>query len=315
MTNKEIIYVNGCSFTGGTDIADELYEQYPGHISLDYAINTTGHPEAFDRSRQYFNWKQTLVANDPDGHILEEEKKLRWSNVLSNILGIDVINNSCAGTDNQSMIIRTCNDIAKLQRQGHVIKKIIIQFTCRTRFSYVRSWDSNSWDINKSYIYAIDKRNKEKITLDDEFYMRYINHGLIDGDYINPYENIFLKSYNPCILYEKQSEGSQFLNYLLQLKIYKNAIMGSTGIEPIFVDSWFLKLFGCQIVENDVRLYNSSIDSKSIIDRTIAELFPEGFSSMIDICLRDDLVMTPGYHFNSTVHKKFAEHLSERYFK
>jgi len=309
MTNKEIVYVNGCSFTAGTDIADDSHEQYPGHISVNYALKTTGLQESYDLARQYFNWKNSLDI-DTVRSLIYREQQLRWTSILSNILNVDIINNSCSGTDNQSMIIRTCNDIAKLQAQGHVIKKIIIQFTCRTRFSYVRSWDTS-----ENVIYDIDIKSKEKITLDDKFYMRYINHGMVDGTYIDPYENIFLKSYNPLILYEEQPEGSQFLNYLLQLKIYKNAIMGSTGIEPIFIDSWFLKLFGCQRVENDVRLYNSSLHDESVINRTIAEVFPEGFSSMIDVCNRDDLVMTPGYHFNSAVHKKFAEHLSERYFK
>ncbi len=315
--DKNIIYVNGCSFTRGIDIGDYILEGYPDEISFNDYMTLTDSGTPVERMLAYNQWRndqyEKMVLGNPGlnyaGLSNRRMREVRYSSILENLLGIPVINNAAPGNDNHSIYLRTCNDVYNLKKQGYLIKKIIFQFTCRTRHSYIKEiTDADSRLIHLEY-------NK----LDDEFFCRSINYASMNlsyDSYTNA-ERYFVEKDTVSVLEMDMQLKTRWLNHFSKLKMYKDAIHGETGIEPIMVDSIFteveLERAKMHNLENNFDfLYNP--DQDTYIGRTVMSLFPQGMDSMAKMMSKYEKSITAGLHFNKEVHERFAKHLAEKYF-
>lgn len=316
---SEVIYVNGCSFTHGEDIADYILDGYPDELSFNDVRHCINHNLAGDKVSDYLNWRQPKYAEFVPGHdglnfagkVTRLRKQINWSAILADITNTTIINKSAPGCDNYSIYLRTCNDIYNLKNQGIDVKTAIIQFTCRTRHAYIKEFRWNSYDIYRS-----DYLDNNK--LDDEFFVRSLNHGSVVLDNYSVAEKLFLSTDNYQALELDMWVRSRLLNYLSTINMYKNAIQGALGIEVIMVDSLFFEMEHASTTEgNSCIEHNLDIDNpdpETFLGRTILSLFPKGFDSMARMMDRDYKAFTPGFHFNKEVHEKFAKHLAKKYF-
>lgn len=319
---KDVIYVNGCSFTHGEDIADYILDGY-ADIAPELTFNEVKHcfnnDLAVGKVTDYLNWRQPKYAElVPDkgglnfaGAVTRLREKINWSALLADITDTTVINKSSPGCSNYSIYLRTCNDIYNLKKQGIDVKKAIIQFTCRTRHAYIKEI---RWDSYNIYRPALIDNNK----LDDAFFVRSLNHGSSMYDNYSVAEKLFLDTDNYMAMEVDMWVNARLLNYLSTLNMYKNAIQGALGIEVIFVDSLFFEMEsttameGNEHVEQNIDIDNP--DPDTYLGRTILSLFPSGFDSMGRMMDRDQKAFTPGFHFTKEVHEKFAKHLAKKYF-
>ena len=301
----DIVYVNGDSFAAGADLGDYLLPDYPEQWTLDDLINKYDP----DIGSRYVSWRSKFY--DPRSELYNQNAinaqfKLRWSNVLSTIVNKNVINNSYAGADNYSIIVRSCNDIQQLLEEGHTVTHIIIQFTGFNRYSYVRN--SNSSHDDRFYY---DIKNLFKSSMRDGFYFRHIKSSELGTGQLTDKESKFLeKEVLEELVYDDQESSSRLLSHLLTLKLYKDAIKGCAGVEPIFVDSLFMKSY---FRYTDTERY---LISGSYINDIFNYIFPGSMLSMYDIPdFYNEKSITGGRHFVSSVHERFAKLLAERYFK
>jgi hypothetical protein len=300
--DKDIIYVNGDSFTAGTDIVDHTLPGYPAEQSL-HDLVENHNPQ---RSIDYHNWRYNLLNKNPDTvYIQELEKQRRWSSKLSSIIGKPIINNSYAGSDNFSIFTRTCSDVEKLRQKGYTVSKIIIQLTGFMRYSYIRNIETSSDDA-----FRLDLTHMKQMELAEGFFFRHVMPIQMGSDRITPQENEFLKrSLYEELIYDDQSNSSKFIGNLLNLKLYKDAVTGATGIEPIIVDSMFIKTYLHWTGSSE---YLKNKDSYA--SRLFRSIFSDQIESMFDIPDFNEKSLTGGNHFVESVHTKFAERLATRYF-
>lgn len=318
----DVIYVNGCSFTHGEDIADYILDGYADELSFNDVQHYLNNNLARDKVSNYLNWKQLkyaeLVPGIPEhdqlnfaGKVSRLREQLNWPAILGNITNTTIINKSSPGSDNYGIYLRTCNDIYNLRKQGIDVKKVIIQFTCRTRHAYIKEFRWNSYDI---YRPAYLDHNK----LDDSFFVRSMNQGSSAFDNYSIAEKLFLETDNYQALELEMWVNSRLLNYLSTINMYKNAIQGALGIEVIMVDSLFFEMEYDTIIEGSNHEEQCiDIDNpnpETYLGRTILSLFPNGFDSMARMIDKDHKAFTPGFHFNKEVHELFAKHLAEKYF-
>lgn len=316
---NDIIYVNGCSFTTGIDIADYLLDDPPPDMSFDEYIDLTDSNLSGSHMVAYNSWKNshydkivpgTLSLNYA-GLVNRHMVEVRYTNILEKIIGIPVINRSAPGSDNNSIYLRTCNDVYNLRKQGYNVKKIIFQFTCRTRHSYIK-------EIGEDAIATYgDRRYFEYNKLDDEFLCRSINHASINHSSYTTAERYFLEHDGKMALETEMQLKSKWLNHFSSLKMYKDSITGETGIEPIMIDSIFTEseLFRAR-KHNPPEVFNflTNPDPETYMGRTILSLFPDGIVSMANMVDKDTKSLTAGLHFNKEIHELFAKHLAEKYF-
>lgn len=314
-----VIYVNGCSFTHGVDIADYILDGYPEELSFNDVKHCFNNNSALDKVMEYLNWRNLKYADIVPGttelnfagkanRLMEQ---LNWASLLGDITDTEIINKSSPGSDNYGIYLRTCNDIYNLRKQGIDVKKAIIQFTCRTRHAYIKEFQWNSYDIYRREYLDYNK-------LDDAFFVRSLNQGSSLLDNYSVAEKLFLSTDNRNALELDMWVNARLLNYLSIVNMYKNAIQGALGIEVIMVDSLFFELEyvsnieGCSDVEQHIDIDNPN--PETYLGRTILSLFPKGFDSMSRMMDNDHKAFTPGFHFNKEVHEKFAEHLAKKYF-
>jgi len=311
---NDVIYVNGCSFTTGIDIGDYLLPGYPNELSVDDYITLTDSELYSEHMIAYNQWRdeqyEKMVPNNPGldyaGLSNRSMREVRYSSKLENLTGIQVINKSAPGSDNHSIYLRTCNDIYNLKKQGYNVKKIIFQFTCRTRYSYIKEISDDIESTQLNY-------NK----LDDEFFCRSLNHAGMKHKPYTDAERYFLEKDTLSVLEMDMKLKTRWLNYFSKLKMYKDAIYGETGIEPIMVDSIFT-----EVELERAKMHNSknvfdflyNPDPDTYVGRTIMSLFPRGIDSMAKMINKDEKSLTSGLHFNKEVHERFATHLAEKYF-
>lgn len=301
--DKDVIYVNGDSFTEGADIADYNLPGYPEEQSL-YDLINNHNPQ---RNIDYNNWRHDLLTNNPENvYIKELQQQRRWPSKLSSIIDKPIINNSYSGSDNFSIFTRTCNDVQKLQENGTIVSKIIIQVTGFMRYSYIRNVETSSDDDR----FTLDLRHMNKIELADGFFFRHVMPIQMGSPRITPQENEFLKrSIYEELIYDDQPRSSKFISNLLTLKLYKDAVKGATGIEPIIVDSLFMKTHLCWSGDSE---YLENKDSYA--SRLFRSVFSDQIESMFDIPDFNEKSLTGGNHFVESVHTKFAQRLAARYF-
>jgi hypothetical protein len=314
-----VIYVNGCSFTNGVDIADYILDGYPEELSFNDVKHCFNNNLAGDKVFEYLNWRNLKYAEivpgttelNFAGKTNRLMKQLNWAALLEDITDTTIINKSAPGSDNYGIYLRTCNDIYNLRKQGIDVKKAIIQFTCRTRHAYIKEFRYDSYDI---YRPAYLDHNK----LDNEFFVRSLNQGSSIADNYSVAEKFFLSTDNRQALELDMWSNSRLLNYLSTVNMYKNAIQGALGIEVIMVDSLFFEIEyttvneGCNDVQQTMDIDNPN--PETYLGRTILSLFPNGIDSMARMMDKDHKSFTSGFHFNKEVHEKFAKHLAKKYF-
>lgn len=301
----DIVYVNGDSFSAGADLADYLLPDYPEQWTLNDLINNYDP----DIGSRYVNWRHKFYDARSEFYsqdALNAQDRLRWSSILASTVDRTVINNSYAGADNYSITVRSCNDIQKLISKGYTITHVIIQFTGFNRYSYVRN--SNNSRDNRFYY---DIRNQSKSSMKDGFYLRHIKSSELNTGQLTDKESKFLeKEVLDELVYEDQDSSSRLLSHLLTLKLYKDAIKGVSGVDPIFVDSLFMKSY-FRYTDTEKHLI-----SGSYINDVFNYIFPGSMLSMYDIPdFYNEKSITGGRHFDRFVHEKFSKLLAERYFK
>jgi hypothetical protein len=299
--DKEVIYVNGDSFAAGTDLADHLIPGCPEEQSLDDLMNRHDSKRIMD----YVNWRHDYYNKMDTKPLMAIEEANRWSSKLSKIIDKPVINKAHPGSDNFSIFIRTCSDVNKLKAQGYRISKIIIQITGFMRYSYIRD---KMYSANK--VFNLDLNALHRLELEDGFFIRHVMPIQMESDKITEKENEFLKRsfYEECV-YDDQLSTTKLIGNLLTLKMYKDAVKGATGIDPLIVDSWFMKSY---LIYTDTEKYLENKNSYE--SKLFREIFSDQFITMFDIPDFNEKSLTAGGHFNLTVHEKFAKLLAERYF-
>ena len=314
-----VIYVNGCSFTNGVDIADYILDGYPEELSFNDVKHHFNNGTAGDKAFEYLNWRNLKYAEivpgttelNFAGKANRLMQQLNWAALLGDITNTTIINKSAPGSDNYGIYLRTCNDIYNLRKQGIDVKKAIIQFTCRTRHAYIKEFRYDSYDV---YRPALLDHNK----LDDEFFVRSLNQGSSIADNYSVAEKFFLSTDNRQALELDMWANSRLLNYLSTVNMYKNAIQGALGIEVIMVDSLFFEIEYITVNEGSTDIQQTmDIDNPNLetyLGRTILSLFPNGIDSMARMMDKDHKSFTSGFHFNKEVHEKFAKHLAKKYF-
>jgi len=302
MTQGDIIYVNGDSFTAGSDLGDYLLPDYPSEKSLNDFLNNLDGESAMN----YENWRHKWYSDRPDllDDVKSSEINLRWSTHLSTLLDTEIVNNSYPGSDNYGIVVRACNDIEKLNKQGYRISRIIIQFTGFSRYSYLRHVDTSAGEQ-----FQLDIKNISKLELGDGFYLRHLMPIQRDTTRLTKRENRFVeREILEEMVYEDQCSSTKFLSNLLTLKMYSDAIKGVSGIKPLFVDSIFMKSYFAYTGANRY------LKPDSYINEIFNYIFPEPMLSMYDIPEFNEPSLTGGGHFVSSVHKQFAEQIAMRYF-
>lgn len=302
--DKDIIYVNGDSFTAGSDLADYLLPGYPEEITLNDMVNN----HDTNRINSYTEWKREQqkkkIVNFK--YLSDIETSNRWSNKLSMIINKPVLNKSHPGSDNFSIFARTCSDIEKLRASGTTVSKIIIQITGFMRYSYIRSAEYSSGDVFK-----LDIRTLHRLELADGFFFRHLMPMYMGSSIITKAENEFLKrSLYEEVVYGDQPQSSKLIGHLLNLKMFKDAVRGVSGVDPIIVDSLFMKTYlhytySAKYLEN----------KDSYVYKLFENVFSDQLMTMFDIPDFYEKSITCGGHFNAKVHEKFAEKIAERYFK
>jgi len=316
---KDVIYVNGCSFTTGIDIADYILPNNPTTgLSFNNYTKLFKTDVLIEHVKNYDEWRYhqygILVPGRYElnyaGLTMRTMLKIRYTSILENLIGISVINKSAPGCDNNSIYLRTCNDVYNLKKQGYNVKKIIFQFTDPNRFSYIKETTDVTDEVYGNKYLEFNK-------LDDNFMCRSINYANRNQSSYTIYEKHFIENEPTPALEISMKSKSKWLNYFSKLNMYKDAIKGATGIEPIMVDSIFMEAElendRQQYLEHDFDFLNHP-DPDTYIGRTITSLFPKGIDSMARMIDKDKESLTGGLHFNKTVHELFAKHLAEKYF-
>lgn len=283
---NEVIYVGGDSFTSAEDISDYLIDGYCFHSSNDFR-NALLDTEKLTENNN--NWVNARIAhcNKYGARLIEEEaRKYRWSTQLENILNKKVMNVSgLGGSSIYAICYRAIYDIVELQSAGHKVTDAIIQLTNSPRFSFFTEDKAKMPESHHKYkITSFTLNSIEDIKLRNEF--------------------LKLEEYSMSV-------------YRAFYDIYTTDMMITNliGKQPIFVDSLFYRPSELTITspfdkfgkfENQPNFLTDYV--KSLKDRVAL--------SMRDCVENDDeKVWTTNYHFDKTIHERFANKIAETYFK
>lgn len=291
---KDIIYVNGDSFTEGCDLADHLYPFFKKYYSLQEIITTDSdiiRDNQISAVNQKDNFNEHIEDNLLAKEIAQFEINNRWSNKLSEQLGKPVYNLSSQGGSSMCAIFhRTLADLYRLQKQGYQITDILIQVTSPSRYSFFK--ETQDWEEPQRY-------NGN----DYHYHIKSINP-ISDADVIDNLSN-------------NEHYEMSIYRWLYNMYMFKHAISSITKARLILVDSAFYpnSIFGIntfELLHPDWLTKNKDdylLDFKKQLDDEI-EL------SMLDcIDLNEPETVTTGLHFTAKIHDRFAKKISERYFR
>jgi hypothetical protein len=290
---KDIIYVNGDSFTEGCDLADHLYPFFKQYYSLqeitsaDSDIIRANQISALD---QKYNFNKHINDKLLAKEIAQFEVNNRWSNKLSEQLGKPVHNLSSHGGSSMCAIIhRTLADLHRLQKQGYNITDILIQVTSPSRYSFFKE--------------THDREEPQRYNGNDYYYHIKSINPISDADVIDDLNN------------NEHYEMSVY-RWLYNMYMFKHAIASITSARLILVDSacYPNSIFGkkpFELLHPDWLTKNKDdylLDFKKQLDDEIK-------LSMLDcIDLNEPATVTAGLHFTAKIHDRFAKKISERYF-
>jgi hypothetical protein len=295
--DKSIIYVNGCSFTEGCDMADHMYPFFEKYYSLneirleDLKVRERKQAAAL---KQKYKFNDTLANESLVQSIFEFERNSRWSNKLADKLGRSVYNlSSQGGTSMYAIGHRTMADLHVLQHQGYTITDIIIQVTAPGRYSFFAPT-------------IVQQEPQRKVN--DRYY--HLN----TGSHTNP--GPFRQDLIESILYAESWEMTEY-RWLHDLYMLKHAIQSITNCRVILVDSIFY-IKNIAGISNNFNFRNSSWLKKNSQDYLLdfkKTLDEELKLSMLDVIDPDEPdTVTNGMHFTAKVHERFAELIARTYF-
>jgi len=291
---KDVIYVNGDSFTEGSDLDYHLLPFFERHYSHRDVINGD-QAKLFEVQNIFLNKQIDFYNNNPAQleQCYDYRKKMRWSSILSNILNKPVLNfSSQSGSSMYAICYRTLQDLMMLKRKGYDVTHIIIQLTGPTRIS---TFKETAWDEEPDYTQnKFLERQKYKI----------ISRLLSDPSDIQ--HQALIASDEPLDISETR--------FIYELFLFKNAIENITDAKLIFVDSVFFKRTIYDI-EGFTDIFLFLQHKHYLLD------FTEKMKEQVELSMLDCIdvdepdTITVGFHFTEKIHKKFAEKIAERYFK
>jgi hypothetical protein len=282
---KDIIYVNGDSFTQGCDLEDHLYPGLKKNYSLNELLSIP-FQQVIDHQRISIQEKEVFANSNAEENskFLDLQRTLRWSSALQDILNKPVFNlSSHGGSSMYAIAYRTMADIVALKDQGYNITDIIIQITSSGRFSIFKNTEDWEEPPRPTRRYNITSAN--------------IHSTKYQIDQLLIHETLEFNDY-------------RVLHDLFTLKY---ALTSLTNARIIFVDSVFYKktlskydcftFKDCNLPQND-----HVVQFKKQLDQDIK-------LSMLE-CVEpsEPDTITTSLHFTAKVHRRFAELIAETYF-
>jgi hypothetical protein len=291
--DKNIIYVNGDSFTQGCDVEYHLRPTFKKNFSVNEILSIPIKQLVANQRAMFEENSQWDEANPEEyKKLMEYQKEMRWSSRLEKILNRPVFNiSSKGGSSMYAISYRTIADIIALKNAGYNITDVIIQITKAGRYSFFK----NTLDVEEP-IYDTQKATIKKYNI----------VSFTAGTDVKEYQRMI-----EGIIMNETFEYSEY-RLLHDLLMFKHALIAITGARVIFVDSLFFKktlgdkfftFNNCELSEeNHVFAFKKQMDND-------IEL------SMIESVDPDEPdTMTTGLHFTAKVHDIFAKKIAERYF-
>lgn len=293
---KNIIYVNGDSFTEGNELGDDLI---PGNNFSNYSLNDINDPDTYEiitnTKQKFYDWRQSKILEPETGTykvINDAEYNRRWSTILENIIKQPVVNiSSQGGSSNYAIAYRTLVDVTDLLRQGHTISHVIIQVSCPIRYSYFSRREENETPEP-----GIAYGNTKKYFIKSENGGPGHSHALADALWN-------LEGFH----YEFSALRS--LHDLYSLRLAIKGLSPSTRVE--FVDSvWVGGKFGfTRMFELPDEIRNQAPEHLVNFSDELSEI-----PAMVDLIDNDEKLIMPLLHFSHEVHQRFSAKLAELYF-
>jgi hypothetical protein len=295
--DKTIVYVNGDSFTEGSDMADHMYPFFKGYYSLkditsqNIDVRLAEQTAAIDSK---FNFHVERGSSDPlVQQINQFEYDNRWSNKLSEVINRPVYNlSSQGGSSMYAIAYRTMSDIYLLLQQGYTITDVIIQVTSAHRYSFFKNTEDHHEPQRKH----------------NSRYYHILSGNTLHSPGLN-------KDLLKMIITEEPADMAEY-RWLHDVYMLKNAIAQLTGARVIFVDSVFYVRTISDVNSFDFKYspwLNKNptdylLDFKKTLDNEIK-------LSMLD-CIDNDEpdTITNGMHFTAKVHERFAKLIARTYF-
>jgi hypothetical protein len=287
---KDVIYINGDSFTEGCDIADHLYPNFNKNYSSNELLSIPFR-QAIENQVKSIQEKADFGQMYPVENLgfLEYERTLRWSSVLETILNKPVLNlSSKGGSSMYAIAYKTIADVVALKDQGYNITDIIIQITAGGRFDIFKNTEDYEEPPGLSNIlrYNITSANR----------------------YMSEYKDMMEQ-----ILSHETFEYNDY-RVLHDIFMLKHTLIALTNARIIFVDSLFYK----KTLSGDkfFTLKNCNVSDDMHVVKFKKQLDQEIELSMLE-CVEPDEpeTMTTGMHFTAKVHELFAKKIAERYFQ
>jgi len=294
--DKNIIYVNGDSFTEGSDMADHMYPFFKRYYSLNEITSEDIDIRLSNQRASVLN-KSKFHRTSDDRQLIDKINRFqtdnRWSTVLSKLLNRPVYNiSSHGGSSMYAIAYRTIADLYRLQQEGFTITDTVIQVTGAHRYSFFAETNDEEEPQRDSNI-------------------RYYH--IRTGNPLSP--NRINTELLQAISLEESVEMAEY-RWLHDVCMLKNAIENLTKSRVIFVDSvFYLKQF------NGLRSFDFSnspwlnknptdyvLNFKKILDNEMK------LTMLNCIGNNEPDTITDGMHFTAPVHDKFAQQIARTYF-
>jgi len=289
---KDVIYVNGDSFTEGCDLADHMTTSFKKYYSLHEILTEdleTREASQKAAAEQKFNFYRDPANLELCRQMEQFKIDNRWTSTLSKELNRPVFNvSSHGGSSMYAIIYRTMVDLNKLQKQGYTITDVIIQVTSPSRYSFF----SNTKDYEEP-----------QFLVNDYYYHIKTADFTANSELFN-------------LIHSLESYDMAQYRWLHDMCMFKYAIASITNARLILVDSVFYRsnLKGIK----DFQFNTSPLLNKNIDDYLLnfkKQLDDEIELSMIEcVDLNDSNTMTNSLHFTTKIHDIFAKKIAERYF-
>lgn len=282
------IYVNGDSFTQGCELEYSLCPGYENSRELPATLDVKAIREESDKIIGYLHYH----CIDTRAHI----EKYRWSTILGEITGHNVINmSSLGGSSMKAIAYRTMQDLHDLEQQGIKVDDVIIQLTSQSRYEI--------------YYNDVEFLEESLPGIDVLITPKYKMHS-VSGDIVN---EVFTDLH--MALSDNTTDFIRFIECIMLLDSY---ISNRYNITPIFVDSVFHKNKTLQ--QHIFGKKGSGIMSYSDLDLPdFIKQYCEEHSQRLELAMDDnispyDKVWTIGNHLDMSIHEKFAHSVAQRYF-
>jgi hypothetical protein len=296
MTNKDIIYVNGDSFTEGCEISHHLASFSKKFYSINEIREHFKTGTIATLQRKHWNLYHLFFKKNKDislsQKMMDYQFNNRWSKRLEKKLNRKVFNlSSSGGSSMQAITYKTLTDLYSLTVQGYNITDIIIQLTSSSRYSFFKNTLPEEEPPLDPSIPIIERQKYNIISA-------------------NPHSKTYSK-FAESIFIEEQ--GYSFLRYIFEVYTLVNSIKANYNSRIILLDSMFYRPTCLDIQPTSL---DHLIDKNHFLFNFKEQLDKDVELSMIECIDHDEPdTMTMGGHFTSKVHDIFAEKISNRYFK